>query len=266
MNMVLIAVFFGIAFFVASFYIRSAYHARDYSTMTYGFALAIVAAMFSAFGIANSRPRSRSLTVTTLFDGASANGLHIKVTRWRTYAMWIFIIVGLTFFLTRVAIIVQDLGSERTPDDSTSTGLAITQIAMSLMFAGIFAGLIVYLLNARGRIHLLLTPTGITYQDGRSRKSLKWSDIDHVEATFPNKITTTRLIAARDSAIEVESRGLLARLSRKQYGCLDIPSGFTIDPASLLYSIDFYARHPELRDELGSTASINRIARGDLLS
>lgn len=263
--MVLVSLFSGIGFAITPFYIRSAYHAHDYSTMTYGFALAIVAALFCAFGIANSRPRRYSLTMTALLDHGDTTGLQIQVARWRAYAMWTFFIVGLTFFLTRCVIILHDSTSDRT-SDVPGAGLASVQLATSLIFAGIFAGLIVYMLNARGRIHLLLTPTGITYQDGRSRKSLKWSDINHVKAAFPNNIATTRLIATRDSAIEVESQGLLARLSRKTYGFLDIPGGFTIDPASLLYTIDFYARHPELRDELSGTESIDRIARGNLLS
>lgn len=265
-NMALTALFFGIIFTIAPFYVLSAYHARDYPKMVYGFALVIGSAMFSIFGIMNIRPRSTSFTATITPDGGVASGLRISVAPWRTNFMWIFVTVGLAFFLARSAITIKHLSGDSAGHGPTWTWLDAGQVGVTLIFAIIFAGLMIYLFKTHGRIYLLLTPTAITYQDGRARKTLEWSDVVRTTAATSNGIVIIQLSAAQDSAIKVESSGFLARRARKTYGHLEIPSGYTIDPASLLYAIDFYSRNPELRDELGDIASIDRIARGDLLT
>ncbi|WP_214366573.1 hypothetical protein [Pseudonocardia sp. H11422] len=119
--------------------------------------------------------------------------------------------------------------------------------------------------DARGPRGLVLTPSGVEFHRGRTGTAVAWADVDEVAARAPY----------RSLIVTLSARSVLRRSARAgvwtPHGVLPGEGGLNVpmealraDPAVVHHLLAFYGRDTDARPEIGTPASHERIARGDL--
>lgn len=229
-----------------------------------GIAGATVSFAFLALSIVRLRVR-RSTTAGRIHIEQSDSGERLTVVRMSN-AMMVFgilVSVGGGVFIFLLALI-------RIGNGSGGAVLAIPLILIALACVACGA-----LLGAMARLprRIALSENGIHQNNGALHQFLPWDRLATIEPTFadPTGGRSRRQVpmvllhptVASDISVLWRFRWL------RQRNFLDViavqPISYPVDGGLLYYTLRFYWQHPELRQELGSDAAIERMRRADVL-
>ncbi len=207
--------------------------------------------------------RTRRSTPPTLSPGHCIdNEGALSIPRWK----WFSVFAGLFIIAVTFAGVLM-LYALTFPDSAEVNYRLRSPIVAPLLIVAIAIGvwLLARLLSAAQREKgLWLTPSRVHLSDGLIHQSVAWEDIVDVQAAAKPRFATIKL-ASRIGAVEVARNSVWARKKNRTWLIEIFSLEFDMDSALLYHTIHYYWKHPELREELGSRAAINRVRRGDVV-
>ncbi|MFJ4651571.1 hypothetical protein ACIP5Y_09900 [Nocardia sp. NPDC088792] len=231
----------------------------------FGVVAALAAATFVAVALPQLRVRRSRLPAGF---GGGGSGLRLSLGRYRWLISAVWFVAGIVFLVVWVVVVAGRLFTFDYDGQVARIAFDVAQLVVALVAIGLFVLLVVLIFGGRRANYVELGPHGVVRGAGRITKSVAWEDISEVSPLVVNEVATVRIVPVSEAAVRVDAGdGRTGRWQRRQVRSqLDLPAAvFGIDPALLLYLIDFYRRHSEVRYELVSDAVADRVRRGDLI-
>lgn len=257
-----IAVVFMAGALIGPFYTYSALSEDDWYGAAFGVMITVACVLMASIGSVMMRARRKNFAASVRLGGGEANGIEFRIQKARRYVLLAFPVVGLAFFVVRGMVVAGYISS----GDAGRTVLNWLQLVAMAALALLMV-LLLPVLRGLVNSRLVFTAEMIFITDMGARRELSWSDIESVRAILENESPVIRVTPRSGSGIRrIGSYPYLVRFLRASPESLDIHNMYPIDFSLLLHVIDFYARHPEARSELGTPTAIQRMSRGDLIS
>ncbi len=180
--------------------------------------------------------------------------------RWLAIAgvvMLAMAIVSATYFA--YALTFQDTSEFAPGNRRPFTGILLTVAILLATWLLIRAAY-----SARRKKFLWLAPSRVHLSDGFMYRSVEWDSILDVQATSYPSFATIRL-QSRPDGVDIIWAARWARKKNRTWLAEVYTLEYDMDSALLYHLIRFYWKHPELRQELGSDAAVNRIRRSAVL-
>ncbi|NNH71303.1 hypothetical protein HLB23_15775 [Nocardia uniformis] len=267
--LVFVLVFFSLVSFAFIPFTFDGVESGDGLRAIFGVVGFLVGLTFVAIVLPQMRVRRSRLPVG-LVAGDAENGTAFRLSLVRYWlpilAVWLG--VGVVFLAIWAMIVINRLFGR--DDDRTSTmAIDVVQLVFVGAFIALFLFLIGYFFTRKRGNYVQLDADTMTQVIGAVTKTISWEEIGAVVPCIVNDLPTVRIMPAHGSEIRVDTgksridRWQRPRMQRE----IDLQAAaFGIDPALLLYLVQYYQQHADARDELASSAVIDRIRRGDLVS
>lgn len=206
------------------------------------------------------RYRGRIARTLTLRSGESATLLPYR--RMSRVGMYAVVTCNTAMFL------LAPIAAGQIPSDAAGRGVIIFYVfaLVAPFFAVLGIGFLGNrLIRKRSELGIGLGRNGIYHWSWLGGCFYPWKNVEKVLPSVQYGVPLIRLVPGRRWApygdLEEnrfsERQWYLSKLAR--FGA----RGFSVDPAALLQILHFYHRHPELREELGTDAALERIRSAD---
>jgi hypothetical protein len=180
------------------------------------------------------------------------------VIAWLGSAVIFLVFRGLLF----LSHLSSNTNSGRSAIDTGGVVVVVVAVAIGAL-------MIRYFLTGKNRSgSVVLTEGGIFLLFSGTIRSISWDEVGDISPYMVSNSRTVRIRPRSGNKIRVEiGRSLLDRMQRGYYEQnMDLIAWvLNIDPALLLYLVQFYWQHPEARIELTTNAVIDRIQEGELI-
>ncbi|MFI1919406.1 hypothetical protein [Nocardia sp. NPDC020380] len=263
--MVAAVVFFGVVFLVFVPFTVDAVRSGNGVRVLYGVVAALAAATFVAMALPQLRVRRPQLPRDF---GGGGSGLRLSLGRYRRLILAAWFVAGIAFLVVRVVLVAGHLFAFDYDGRTGRIALDVVQLVVALAAIGVLGFLVMLTVGGRRANYVELGTVGVVRVAGAITKSVAWEDIAGASPLVVNEVAVVRIVPVSEAAVRIDiGDGRGRRWRRLQVRPqMELPAAvFGVDPALLLYLVDFYGRHPEARHELVSDGVVDRVRRGDLL-